>query len=121
MDVIYWETTIETTINNDRKLDGMMIAHSGLLVINILKFGECSINHTRTIMEETWTIDDVVFNVLHLSMDCFIPLANIIKTGSGGDACNYQSNGKPVPRKLGNGMSQQVLLGDQNVRINEWR
>lgn len=122
MDVIYWETTIETTINNYRAVDGVMIAHSGRSVVNLFKFGECSMNHTRTRMEETWTIDDVVFNVPGLSMDCFIPPADIIKSGSGGDACNNQSDGKPVSRKLGNGMLQQVHVGrskcmDQCVEI----
>lgn len=117
IDVVYWETTIETTINNYRTVDGVMIAHSGRSVVTLFKFGECSMSHTRTRMEETWTIDDVVFNVPGLSMDFFIPPADIIKSGSGGDVCNYQSDGKPMSRKPQNGILQQVPVGGSKCMV----
>jgi len=117
IDVVYWETTIETTINNYRAVDGVMIAHSGRSVVSLFKFGECSMSHTRTRMEETWTIDDVVFNVPGLSMDFFIPPADIIKSGSGGDVCNYQSDGKPMSRKPQNGILQQVPVGGSKCMV----
>jgi hypothetical protein len=111
IDVVYWKTTIETTIKNYREVDGVMIAHSDRSIVTLFKFGECSMSHTRTRMEETWTIDDVVFNVPSLSMDFFIPPADIIKNRSENDACKYQSDGKPMSRKLRNGNLQQVLVG----------
>eukprot|EP01018_Ginkgo_biloba_P030273 Gb_21444 [translate_table: standard] len=108
-DAVYWETTIETTIKDYRAIDGVMIAHSGRSIVTLFRFGEISKSHTKTRMEETWTIDDVVFNVPGLSMDCFIPPADIIRNGLVGDAYNYRSYEKPKFGKLGNSITQQHL------------
>eukprot|EP01018_Ginkgo_biloba_P021035 Gb_21083 [translate_table: standard] len=62
-DVVYWETTIESTIEDYRAVDGVMIAHSGRSVVTLFRFGEVPMSHTKTRMEEIWTIEDVVFNV----------------------------------------------------------
>eukprot|EP01018_Ginkgo_biloba_P038830 Gb_36126 [translate_table: standard] len=79
-DAVYWETTIETTIDDYRPVDGVMIAHSGRSIVTVFRFGgQLSTNYTKTRMEETWTIEEVVFNVPGLSMDCFIPPADIRK------------------------------------------
>ena len=43
-------------------------------------------SHTKTRMEEAWTIDEVVFNVRGLSIDCFIPPAGL-RTTSISEAC----------------------------------
>ncbi|GLJ53686.1 hypothetical protein SUGI_1145340 [Cryptomeria japonica] len=108
---VYWETTIETTINDYQAVDGVMIAHSGRSIVTLFKFGEIAMDHTKTRMEETWTIDDVVFNVPGLSMDCFIPPADVIGNGSAGDSCNYESDGKLKVVKHGNGTSQDQPTG----------
>ncbi|KAI4316643.1 hypothetical protein L6164_024604 [Bauhinia variegata] len=34
-------------------------------------------SHTKTRMEEAWTIEEVAFNVPGLSVDCFIPPAEL--------------------------------------------
>lgn len=79
-DAVYWETTIETTIEDYRCVDGVMIAHAGRSVVTLFRFGEVPMSHTKTTMEESWTIEDVVFNVPGLSMDSFIPPADLIKS-----------------------------------------
>ncbi|RYR54877.1 hypothetical protein HN51_016951 [Arachis hypogaea] len=44
-------------------------------------FGEMAMSHTKTKMEEAWTIEEVAFNVPGLSVDCFIPPVDL-RTGS---------------------------------------
>lgn len=76
-DSIYWETTINSFLEDYRPVDGVMIAHSGRTIATLFRFGEIAMSHTKTRMEEEWTIDEVAFNVPGLSMDCFIPPADI--------------------------------------------
>ncbi|WOK99643.1 hypothetical protein Cni_G08355 [Canna indica] len=85
-DAIYWETSINSFIDDYRPVEGMMIAHSGHSVVTLFRFGEVAMSHTKTRMEEAWTIEEVAFNVPGLSMDCFIPPADI-KRGSISEAC----------------------------------
>lgn len=71
---IYWETTMGSRIEDYRAVDGVMIAHSGQSTVTLTRFGNnVKAGPQITRMEETWTIDDIVFNVPGLSMDCFIP------------------------------------------------
>ncbi|KAI3456646.1 hypothetical protein Pfo_013309 [Paulownia fortunei] len=76
-DTVYWETTIGSSIGDYRDVDGVLIAHQGRTVATVFRFGETSMEHTRTRMEEMWWIQDVVFNVPGLSGDSFIPPADI--------------------------------------------
>lgn len=70
----YWETTIGSKIEDYRRVDGVMIAHGGQSTVIITMFGDnLKTGPSITRMEETWTIDDLAFNVPGLSMDCFIP------------------------------------------------
>ncbi|KAJ4977219.1 hypothetical protein NE237_002325 [Protea cynaroides] len=77
-DTVYWETTIGSSIGDYRDVDGVLIAHQGRSVATVFRFGEVSMQHSRTRMEEAWRIDDVVFNVPGLSVDHFIPPADIL-------------------------------------------
>ncbi|CAL0323809.1 unnamed protein product [Lupinus luteus] len=72
-DAVYWETTINSFLDDYRPVEGIMIAHSGQSVVTLFRFGETAMTHTKTRMEEAWTIEEVAFNVPGLSMDCFIP------------------------------------------------
>ncbi|OIW20852.1 hypothetical protein TanjilG_24930 [Lupinus angustifolius] len=72
-DAVYWETTINSFLGEYRPVEGIMIAHSGHSVVTLFRFGETAMSHTKTKMEEAWTIEEVAFNVPGLSMDCFIP------------------------------------------------
>ncbi|KAK7396823.1 hypothetical protein VNO78_17982 [Psophocarpus tetragonolobus] len=70
----YWETTMSTKIEDYRMVDGVMIAHAGHSTVIITRFGDnLKTGPAITRLEESWTIDDVAFNVQGLSMDCFIP------------------------------------------------
>lgn len=85
-DAVYWETTINSFIKDYRPVEGMMIAHSGRSVVTLFRFGEVAMSHTKTRMEELWTIEEVAFNVPGLSVDSFIPPADI-KCGLISEAC----------------------------------
>jgi hypothetical protein len=76
----YWETTMATKIEDYRAVEGVMIAHGGQSSVMISRFGDNlkeGLSITR--MEETWTIDDLAFDVPGLSMDCFIPPKEVQK------------------------------------------
>ncbi|KAL8492081.1 hypothetical protein ACS0TY_023628 [Phlomoides rotata] len=73
VEAVYWETTINSVLEDYRPVEGIMIAHSGRSVVTLFRFGETAMSHTKTRMEEVWTIEEVAFNVPGLSMDCFIP------------------------------------------------
>ncbi|XP_010257402.1 PREDICTED: uncharacterized protein LOC104597517 [Nelumbo nucifera] len=73
---IFWETRMESVIEDYRYIDGVNIAHSGRTLVTLYRYGDGSINHKRK-MEETWTIEEVDFNIRGLSMDCFLPPANL--------------------------------------------
>ncbi|XP_010520000.1 PREDICTED: LOW QUALITY PROTEIN: uncharacterized protein LOC104799277 [Tarenaya hassleriana] len=71
----YWETSMSTWIEDYKAIEGseVVIAHSGRTNALISTFGDSSkggISVTK--MQETWSIDDVAFNVQGLSPDCFI-------------------------------------------------
>ncbi|KAL6961900.1 hypothetical protein U1Q18_004042 [Sarracenia purpurea var. burkii] len=85
-DAVYWETTINSFLDDYRPVEGIMIAHSGHSVVTLFKFGETTMSHTKTRMEEAWTIEEVAFNVPGLSVDCFIPPADL-RSGSIREAC----------------------------------
>lgn len=72
-DVVYYETTTSSYLDNYRPVEGIMIAHAGRSVVTLFKFGDIAMCHTKTRMQEAWKIDEVVFNVPGLSVDCFIP------------------------------------------------
>ncbi|CAA0826471.1 Protein of unknown function (DUF620 [Striga hermonthica] len=72
-DAVYWETTTSSFIGDYRPVEGVMVAHSGRSVVTLFRFGEAAMSHTKTRMEEEWTIDEVAFNVPGLSVDYFIP------------------------------------------------
>nr|GMC82066.1 uncharacterized protein LOC109150604 [Ipomoea batatas] len=70
----YWETTMCTRIEDYRPVEGVMIAHSGYSSVIITTFGDnLRTGPATTRMQETYTIDDLAFNVPGLSIDSFIP------------------------------------------------
>ncbi|KAI3893938.1 hypothetical protein MKX03_020121 [Papaver bracteatum] len=78
--IVYWETTVGTSMRDYRDVDGLLIAHQGTSVASLFRFGESSstmIRNSRTRMEEVWKIDDIMFNVPGLSLDYFIPPSDI--------------------------------------------
>ncbi|MBA0701260.1 hypothetical protein Goari_027168 [Gossypium aridum] len=87
-DAVYWETTINSFLEDYRPVEGIMIAHSGRSLVTLFRFGDTAMSHTRTRMEEAWAIEEVAFNVPGLSMDCFIPPAEI-RLASISEACEF--------------------------------
>ncbi|XP_039140133.1 uncharacterized protein LOC120277380 [Dioscorea cayenensis subsp. rotundata] len=83
LDTVYWETTIGSTIEDYREIDGILIAHQGRSVATVFRFGKSSGSESRIRMVEKWRIDDVVFDVPGLSIDCFIPPAEIMGVSKG--------------------------------------
>ncbi|KAA8534132.1 hypothetical protein F0562_031675 [Nyssa sinensis] len=80
---VFWETTMESLIQDYRTIDGINIAHSGRTSVSLVRFGERSESHSRTRMEEVWTIQEVDFNIKGLSMDCFLPPGDLKKEEEG--------------------------------------
>ncbi|KAM0834365.1 hypothetical protein ACQ4PT_063631 [Festuca glaucescens] len=74
---MYWETTIASTLGDYRAADGaggVHVAHAGRSTAYLARFG-VGVRAARVVtrMEETWTIDDVAFDVPGLGPDAFIP------------------------------------------------
>ncbi|CAA3009712.1 Hypothetical predicted protein [Olea europaea subsp. europaea] len=80
---VFWETTMESLIQDYRTIDGVNIAHAGRTLVSLFRFGENSEGHNRTRMEEVWNIEEVDFNIKGLSMDCFLPPADLKKEDEG--------------------------------------
>lgn len=75
-DDIFWETSMESVLDDYRYIDGINVAHSGTTTVTLFRYGAGSAKHKRK-MEETWKIEEVDFNVWGLSMDCFLPPADL--------------------------------------------
>lgn len=74
---MYWETTIASTLADYRAVDGgVTVAHAGRSTAHLARFG-VGVRAARVVtrMEESWTIDDVAFDVPGLGPDAFIPPA----------------------------------------------
>jgi len=74
-DNVFWETSMESFIQDYKYIDGINIAHAGRTATTLYRYGE-AYNHKRKI-EETWRIEEVDFNICGLSMDCFLPPAEL--------------------------------------------
>ncbi|XP_057975404.1 uncharacterized protein LOC131162826 [Malania oleifera] len=74
-DSVFWETTMETAVGDYRYVDSINIAHGGKTVATLLRYGGAV--STKKRIEETWKIEDVDFNICGLSMDCFLPPADL--------------------------------------------
>ncbi|KAJ3674407.1 hypothetical protein LUZ60_005023 [Juncus effusus] len=70
---VYWETVINSEISDYRLIEGVLVAHKGKSSVSLLRFGEVALSQRVTRMEETWSIDEVAFNVAGLGNNCFIP------------------------------------------------
>ena len=75
---VFWETSTESVMEDYRYVDGVNIAHSGKTHITIYRYGEQSANHKR-VLEEKWKIDEVDFNIWGLTMESFLPPAELGK------------------------------------------
>lgn len=81
-DAVFWETNIESSVEDYRCVEGVMVAHAGKSTVTLFRFGEVAMSHTKTRLEEEWAIDEVAFDVPGLSAELFIPPADIRTAGS---------------------------------------
>ncbi|XP_062210013.1 uncharacterized protein LOC133911672 [Phragmites australis] len=84
---MYWETTIASAMSDYRAVDcsGVTLAHAGTSTAHLARFG-VGVRAARVVtrMEESWTIDDVAFNVPGLGPDAFIPPEEVKRSRSYG-------------------------------------
>jgi hypothetical protein len=99
---IFWETTMESLIQDYRTVDGILVAHAGKSSVSLFRFGENSDNHSRTRMEETWEIEEMDFNIKGLSMDCFLPPSDLKKDDDEEEEieCGLAANNEKLPMKI---------------------
>lgn len=74
-DSVFWETSLESAIEDYRYVDGINIAHGGKTTATLYRYGEAA-NHKQKI-EETWGIEEIDFNIWGLSMEFFLPPADL--------------------------------------------
>ncbi|GMH16453.1 hypothetical protein Nepgr_018294 [Nepenthes gracilis] len=114
-DAVYWETTINSYLDDYRPIEGVMIAHSGRSVVTLFRFGETAMSHSKTRMEEAWTIEEVAFNIPGLSMDCFIPPAEL-RLGSVSEACELPHG--VMTKTMGSAMAAPAAYQAKVARLN---
>ncbi|KAF9620303.1 hypothetical protein IFM89_011038 [Coptis chinensis] len=76
-DDIFWETSMESIIEDYRYIDGINVAHGGTTMVTLFRYGTGSASNHKRRMEETWRIEEVDFNLWGLSMDCFLPPSDL--------------------------------------------
>lgn len=96
---VYWETTMESLLQDYRRVDGVNVAHGGRTAVSLFRFGETAGGHTRTRMEETWTVEEVDFNIRGLSMDCFLPPGDLKEEKDVSDRMVTKKGHRPIKMK----------------------
>ncbi|MCO5593755.1 hypothetical protein L7F22_047772 [Adiantum nelumboides] len=72
------QRTVESTLRDYKAVDGVTMSHAGHSVVTLLRFGNAdAASHTWTRIEETWSIEEVAFNVQGLSQEFFLPPADV--------------------------------------------
>ncbi|KAL3838460.1 hypothetical protein ACJIZ3_023051 [Penstemon smallii] len=103
---VFWETTMESLVQDYKTIDGVNIAHSGRTSVSLFRFGENKERHTRTRMEEVWSIEEVDFNIKGLSNDFFLPPSDLKKED---EDCGLNGGGGNGEILKNGGFSYKVL------------
>ncbi|KAL0878063.1 hypothetical protein Bca101_027769 [Brassica carinata] len=74
-DGVFWETSMESIIDEYKYVDSVNIAHGGRTLTTLYRYGG-AVNHRRRI-EEKWTIEEVDFNICGLSLESFLPPSDV--------------------------------------------
>ena len=80
---VFWETSMATMIDDYRYVDSINMAHTGKTVTTLFRYGAAH-NHKRKI-EETWKIEEVDFNICGLSIEMFLPPADLKRDQEAGE------------------------------------
>ncbi|CAG7903464.1 hypothetical protein BRARA_G02241 [Brassica rapa] len=70
-DGVFWETSMESIIDDYMYVDSVNIAHGGRTLTTLYRYGG-AVNHRRRI-EEKWRIEEVDFNICGLCLESFLP------------------------------------------------
>jgi hypothetical protein len=97
---VFWETTMESHLDDYRAVDGVNIAHAGRTAVSLVRFADCHDGNTRTRMEEAWTIEEVDFNIWGLSMDCFLPPSDLREGKESQDVAIVKADPRPPPIRI---------------------
>ncbi|KAL9264342.1 hypothetical protein AKJ16_DCAP15039 [Drosera capensis] len=108
---IFWETTMESYIQDYRTIDGINIAHAGKTSVSLFRYGEDSEKNSRTLMEEFWSIVEVEFNIKGLSIDCFLPPADLKNEEESYTVILPSATKQPPPLKVWPSTSPSYSLG----------
>ncbi|XP_057793967.1 uncharacterized protein LOC131010453 [Salvia miltiorrhiza] len=73
-DCVFYETSLQSLLLDYRPVNGINIAHAGKTTASIYRYGKTL--KRRWNLEETWTIEEVDFNISGLSTDYFLPPAD---------------------------------------------
>lgn len=114
-ETVYWESKMESMMEDYKMVDGVNIAHAGRSVTTLFKFGEAAMHHTRTKMEESWTIKETAFNVQGLSMDCFLPPADLKDQTPFSEACDLIVEDRGRSHCNGGGRNAKVAALDRSM------
>ncbi|KAL9446040.1 hypothetical protein AB3S75_013838 [Citrus x aurantiifolia] len=82
-DSVFWETSMASTIEDYRYVDAINVAHCGKTVTTLYRYGGAH-NHKRKI-EETWKIEEVDYNICGLSVETFLPPAEVRRENDVGE------------------------------------
>lgn len=66
-------------IQDYKAVDGINIAHAGRTAVSLVRYGESTESHSRTQIQEVWKIEEVDFNIVGLSGDCFLAPGDLKK------------------------------------------
>lgn len=72
-DSVFYETSLQSSLDDYRLVNGINIAHGGKTTASIYRYGKTL--KRRWKLEETWSIEEVDFNIEGLSVDYFLPPA----------------------------------------------
>ncbi|KAK8918880.1 hypothetical protein KSP39_PZI022035 [Platanthera zijinensis] len=112
-EAVFWETSISSFLDDYRPVDGIMVAHSGRSIVTLFRFGEAAMSHTKTRMEEAWSIEEVAFNIPGLSAECFIPPADLTSS-SVSETCELPVRERENPATPGFNRSKVAALDRQH-------
>ncbi|CAA2976427.1 Hypothetical predicted protein [Olea europaea subsp. europaea] len=74
---VFYETSMESVLDEYRYVEGINIAHSGKSSATLYRYGK-TLNR-KWKLEETWKIEEVDFNICGLSVEYFLPPADVTK------------------------------------------
>ncbi|KAL6511751.1 hypothetical protein OROGR_021348 [Orobanche gracilis] len=74
---VFYETSMESVVEDYRVVDGISIAHGGRTNASLYRYGKQMKRKWK--LEETWKIEEVDFNIYGLSLDYFLPPSDVRK------------------------------------------